>query len=635
MLNIKNRIIALAPKKNQLAWAIGLTLLFLATYYGYYGLDAYRNARQIAGLVEPLKQSASARDWEATGQLLAAVSANADELAGSLDRLYPFTLLPGISQEAYATRSLVAAAKISVASARSAILWARDVPLLGKTDFNSFKELEEKDKAAFLGALVESGGLWNRIANQTSLSLKFLEDARAATHLSFINSRVNELTKKLVAGQSIIRELAPWVSVAPSMVGYPSEKTYLVLLQNNAELRPTGGFLGTYGVLKVRNASVTSFFTDNVYNLDEPAKAYNEKVPPAPLQKYIKQSQWFFRDSNWDPDFPTSSQQAIRFYKDERGPVARFDGVIALTPSFVQDLMSVLGPVYVDDKEFTAENLIETLAYHVELGFKEEGITIYNRKQVIDDVAQQLKEKLFSLSVTQMRSLVPITFDALAQKQLMVYFADPAAQRLADQSNWTNRIVPTSGDFLYVVDANLGSLKSDPAINRTISYTLVPSSDSFASSADKKLTATAAITYEHTGNFDWKTTRYRTYTRVYVPRGSTFVSSKGNEEAVAIADEHGKTVFATFISIEPLATETLEFTYTLPKELASQISQGEYSLYVQKQGGTVPHSLVFDLSMPFPVGNVSPQNVLKTKTNTQATGQWDLATDRLLFISSE
>ncbi|MBI2636717.1 MAG: DUF4012 domain-containing protein [Parcubacteria group bacterium] len=416
--------------------------------------------------------------------------------------------------------------------------------------------------------------------------------------------------------------------MAPALVGYPSERTYLLLLQNNTELRPTGGFIGTYGVLKVRNAGVVSFTTDNVYNLDEPAKAYNEKIPPQPLQKYLKQSQWFFRDANWDPDFPTSAKRAIQFYKDERGPVGRFDGVIALTPAFVEDLLRVLGPVYVEGRAFTAENLIDTLAYHVELGFKEEGITIYNRKQIIDEVAQQLKEKLFALSVAQMRDLVPVAFRAFAEKELMVYFADADAGALADQSNWTNRIVPTPGDYLYVVDANLGSLKSDPAINRTISYTLHPSSDG-------KMTAKVSITYEHTGNFDWKTTRYRTYTRLYVPAGSTFVSAQGNEEPVAVADEHGKTVFGTFISIEPLSSETLSFTYTLPKELARRIAEGTYSLYVQKQGGTVPHGLTFDLTVPFGIASSSPNGVLKTETKTRATGEWDLSVDRLLELKSK
>ena len=627
-------VIRLIPEKNQLVWAGGLVALFLATYYGYFAIDAYRNARQIAGLVEPLKISAAERDWEQTAELLDAAETNLNEFEHDLDKLYPFTLLPVVSREARAARSLVAAGKLTLASAQSVVEWAQGVPLLSQTELNAFSDLTERDKAAFLKAISDSTVLWERVANQTGLALVFLEDARQATRFSFLNTKAGELSDKLLLGQTVFNQISPWIAAAPRVLGYPGPKTYLVLLQNNTELRPTGGFIGTYGVLGMRNAGVVSFTTDNVYNLDEPAKAYNQKIPPLPLQKYIKQSQWFFRDSNWDPDFPTSAQRAIQFYKDERGPVARFDGVIALTPTVVEDLIAVLGPVTVDGKEFTSQNLIDELAYHVELGFKSEGITIYNRKDIIDDVAQQLKEKLFSLSLEELRLLVPVVLDALSERQLMVYFEDDAVQGLAEHANWAGQIMETSGDYFFAVDANLGSLKSDPAINRSISYSVYPlPSGEGQGEGTHKLTATVSITYEHTGNFDWKTTRYRTYTRVYVPKGSTFVSARGNEEPVAITDEHGKTVFATFISIEPLTSETLSFTYTLPKDLTSRIAEGEYSLYVQKQGGTVPHDLTFDITVPFKINRLEPGGVLDKDGSSRALGAWDLAEDRTISLT--
>ena len=619
-------IIALAPKKHQLAWAVGLTALFLATYYGYFAIDAYRNARQIAGLIEPLKASAASRNWEETAHILDAAEANLYEFERDMDKLYPLTLVPVVANEAKAARSLVAAGKLSLASAGAVIEWIKGVPLLSQADFNSFSELTEQDKAAFLKATSDSTVLWERVANQTSLALVFLRDAHEITRLSKINSNINRISEKLLAGQTIFNQISPWIAVAPKVLGYPGEKTYLLLLQNNTELRPTGGFIGTYGVLVVRNGEVVSFTTDNVYNLDEPAKAYNEKIPPLPLQKYIKQSQWFFRDSNWDPDFPTSAARAIQFYKDERGPVGRFDGVIALTPAMVEDVMAVLGPVAVDGKEFTSQNLIDELAYHVELGFRSEGITIGNRKEIIDDVAQKLKEKVFNMSVDQLRELVPVVLDALAERQLMMYFEDDAVQHMAENMGWAGQIAQTKGDYLFVVDANLGSLKSDLAINRTINYSLAPGTDG-------KMNATVSITYEHTGNFDWKITRYRTYTRVYVPAGATFISSKGNEEPVAVGDEHGKTVFGTFISIEPLTSETLSFTYMLPKELVSRIAEGRYSLYIQKQGGTTPHQLELDLAVPFNINRLEPGGVLDKESSNRVKGAWDLAEDHIITLT--
>jgi len=616
------------PKKNHFIWATILVLIFLITFYGYYAIQAYRNAKNIQDSIEELKQALILKDWQTTNNILIKTNTDINKLESSINNLYPFTLLPGISEEAQAVNSIIQASKISIASGILVIDWIKDIPIINNAEFNSFSSLKEADKKEFLLVLSESSDIWNKVNKQTILSLQFLAHAQKTTNIPIINSQINNIGSKLFKAQELFAQIQPWISVFPNIAGYPEEKTYLILLQNNTELRPTGGFIGTYGILKIRNGSVVSFTTDNVYNLDEPAKAFNTKVPPLPIQKYIKQSQWFFRDVNWDPDFPTTAKMAIQFYKDEKGSVKNFDGVIALTPTVVESIMSVLGSVYVDDKEFTSENLIDTLAYHVEKGFKEEGITIYNRKQIIDDVAQQLKEKVFTLSIDQMRSLVPVLFENLNQKQLMFFFENQNVQKIVTNLKWGGKILPFDKDYLYIVDANLGSLKSDPAINRTIDYTI---------NVNEKgnLQATASITYEHTGDFDWKTTRYRTYTRVYVPIGSTFLSSKGNEEDISITNEHGKTVFGTFISIEPGSSETLSFTYILAENVASRILQEDYSLLVQKQAGIRAHDLNINITLPYKIKDIYPSNIFDKKGANQAIGEWDLSVDREIIIKQK
>ncbi|MDP6571488.1 MAG: DUF4012 domain-containing protein [Patescibacteria group bacterium] len=631
----KDAFIKALPQKDHIMWSTIIVAALIIIFYGYQAIDAYRNARQISKLVQPLQESLVNRDWDQSKEILNSVNTNIKELESTINRLYPITLIPGISGEVKASRSLLAAAKVSIASGALVIDWAKTIPILSETEFGAFDELTVQDKSTLLASLADSSELWERVNNQTILSLSFLKDAQAQTKILIINSQVNNLTSKLYQAQSLFSQIQPWIAVAPQVLGHPREKTYLLLLQNNTELRPTGGFIGTYGVLKVRNGEISSFITDNVYNLDEPAKAFNTKVPPLPLQKYIKQSQWFFRDVNWDPDFPTTAQNAIQFYKDERGPVRNFDGVIAFTPELIEDLLQVVGPVYVDEKEFTADNLIDTLAYHVELGFKEEGVNIYNRKQIIDDVAQQLKEKLFSLSLDQMRDFAPLVFDALSERQIMFYFSDEKVGDIVAGFKWDGRILGAKGDYLHIVDANLGSLKSDPAINRSISYSIEAVGEESESLEDIQLQATASITYEHTADFDWKTTRYRTYTRIYVPQGSIFVSAEGNEEELAITDEHNKTVFGTFISIEPLDTETLSFTYILPQELTQQILEEGYRLYIQKQAGTRAHDLVIDIELPFKIDSIIPSDIFDKKGGNQITGTWDLGEDREVLIQSK
>ena len=629
----QEKFIKILPKKRHFLAATITVFLILGLFYSYQVIDAYRNAMQIKALSQEFKESMLSQDWEESQELLSAVSANIDELENDLDRLFLFTVMPIISRETRAIQNLLAAGKISVLSAGEVIAWVESIPIFSKGELDLSTSVSEKDRKEILSALADSDALWQGLNDQTLLALAFLKQSQS-TQIPILARQVNKLGSQLFLGQELFSKVQPWLAILPEVIGHQKEKTYLLLLQNNTELRPTGGFIGTYGILKIRNGSVTSFVTDNVYNLDEPAKAYNTKIPPLPLQKYIKQSQWFLRDVNWDPDFPTTAKSAIQFYKDERGPIRNFDGVIAFTPTLIENLLSVTGPITIDDKEFTTDNLIDTLAYHVELGFKEEGITVHNRKQVIDDVAQQLQEKLFSLSVDNIRELIPVIFGSLDQKQVMFYFEDELVQSVAQEFNWDNSIRQTSWDYVYVVDANLGSLKSDPAINRAISYFLKPKEDGLANSTETEMQATVSITYEHTADFDWKTTRYRTYTRLYVPLGSKFVSAIGNEEELAIADEHNKTVFGTFISIEPGETETLSFTYTLPVDLITGISQGAYNLLIQKQAGTHAHIVNLDLVLPFKIDEISPSNILKKKGGNQITGQFALDTDKKINVKN-
>lgn len=154
---------------------------------------------------------------------------------------------------------------------------------------------------------------------------------------------------------------------------------------------------------------------------------------------------------------------------------------------------------------------------------------------------------------------------------------------------WGGGTIDTQdGDYLMVVDANLGSLKTDPVIKRDILYKVAKQEGKFVASVE--------ITYTHTGNFDPRITRYRTYTRVYVPKGAKLISSKGVMDTdrsdaageVTVADEFGKTYFGGFISIEPGKTGVLKFEYVLPETIETSLRENHYELMVQKQPGTNP-----------------------------------------------
>jgi len=381
----------------------------------------------------------------------------------------------------------------------------------------------------------------------------------------------------------------PATHLLPPILGYPKEKTYLFLLQNNTELRPAGGFIGTYGLMKVSSGEIVSLATDNSYNLDEVAKKLPVIQPPPAIKKYLKQNAWYFRDSNWSPDFPTSAEQALFFYQREGGQ-KNVDGVLAITPTTISALLRLVGAIKIDGDEFTADNFVDKLQAYVDKGYKQDGKTDSQRKDIIGLMTSELVDRLLKLPVSQWKDVFLVLSQQLNEKQMLMYMNDPVVQALLVDQNWGGAINRNEKiDSLMVVDANLASLKTDIVMQRAYDYKVNLDGD--------RPTATLTITYKHTGKFDWRTSwrisRYNTYVRVYVPNGAELVSSNGSqrqersqaEGTVETTTELGKTVFSTFKSIEPGTESTLKLTYRLPASVKEQLSSEGYRMAWQKQAG--------------------------------------------------
>lgn len=407
-------------------------------------------------------------------------------------------------------------------------------------------------------------------------------------------------------------DIVPVVRELATLLG---DRTVLVLLLNNAELRPGGGFIGAFGIVRLENGSLSSFDVHDVYALDRYGLDTVKKLPPVPLRAYLGVPAWYFRDANWSPDFKESSLEVLRAYAEESaasdgryGPV---DMVVGVTPDLFKDILRLTGPVEVSGVTLTADNLTDKLEFEVEQKFLKTNIPREERKQIIGALADALAERIRNLPADRRAALFDAIRRALREKHLMVYDPNAAIQAVLEAQDFAGRVKNVPHDFLLVADANLASLKSDPAVQRTVSYRFQPA-------LDGQYDATVGITYRHTGRFDWRTTRYRTYTRVYVPAGSTFISGSGaffddkikdpsrRPGSFDVGAELGKAVFGAFTSIEPGETRTLTFNFRLAPEVARSIRDGHYRLLVQKQLGTEANDLTLDLGFDKKVQSATP-----------------------------
>ena len=537
----------------------------------------------------------------------------------------PFFLMNTAAGAQYkaASELLATAVQLSAASEKL-LLFADDVwsPLQQAGQVN-FSDLSVEQKRFILDKLSTAGPLLQGIKANIDLAVISLDKIPDKGLIKSLANVVFQLKDYVPRFQSLISAAVPLVEVLPQITGYPEPQTYLFLLQNNDELRPTGGFIGTYGIIKVRDADITYFETDDTYNLDYPVQETFKIEAPWPLQKYMNQKYWYFRDSNWSPDFPTSAQKAEWFYHQEGGQEQKIEGIIAITPDFIESLVGIVGSIEVDGILFTKNNFVDILQYEVEHGFEERDISYEQRKAIIGKLADKLLDKLYTLPLTQLLELDQLIEQALDEKQILLYSKYPQLQNLILANNWGGKVRETTGDYLMVVDANLASLKTDAVVDRNINYFVKQNSNG-------ELVGKVVITYQNKGEFTWRTTRLRTYSRVYVPLGSQLIKAEGimAQSEVEAGQDLGKTFFGAFISIEPGETKSLSFEYKLPVDISNQANLGQYKLLTQKQPGT-GHKLQVSLNFNNKVKGFSPTGFNTRMINSTGVGfDSDLRVDR-------
>ncbi len=415
-------------------------------------------------------------------------------------------------------------------------------------------------------------------------SIKSIDDGALMTPLKMIKG---ELLDKGTALARLFTLAGPLIEAGPQIAGFSGERTYLLLLQNNTEVRATGGFIGTYGILKVKDGEISYVRTDNVYNLDDRAPSSLKVKPPRPFLEYFppKERWWYLRDSNWSPDFSDVADTAQWFYAHEGGK-EHLDGVIAFTPDVIASLLTIVGPIDVSGVRFTSENFVDELQYQVEKGIDRAGITERNRKEIVGTIMRSILDRAYAIKTDRLKNLSDLFRRQLDEKHILLYFNDPSLQDVARMFGWSGEIRSAVGDYLMVIDSNMGSLKTDSVMKKSIRYSLTENKDS-------SLIARLEMTYQNNGRYSWKTTDYKDYVRAYAPDGSTLLRAEGamtrngtpNTGALDTTAEHGTVSFGSFIQVPIGKTRTLVLEYELPKRIKEQVAAGLYTLAIQKQSG--------------------------------------------------
>lgn len=620
---------------------------------GFWGVFNINKAREVMDEAIAGKQSFEYAQVAVANQNFVLAAKDLDEANKHFDsardkfaRFKIYRIVPGVAKQIKAIDNLLLAG-INLSSGLKQLvdLGAEVTDIISTKEGSvSFADITSEEKKEILKTLSESPADLHGLKSEIELAIYFIEEIPSQGVLKQIRDAIEPIKAQLPILQTIINQAIPAVETLPTILGYPNEKTYLFLLQNNRELRPTGGFIGTYGILKLNAGEISKFETDNVYNLDNAAADYITEPSPAPIAAHTTTQNWLLRNANWSPDFPTSARKAESKYLEEGGDELDIDGVIAVTPTFIEALLELTGSIEVDGLEFTHENLFETLEHQVEFGFLKQGIDHSERKEIIGDLATVLLEQLMGFSKTELPELWETFTSQVDQKQILIYVHDPITQDLVIKQNWAGEMKSYHGDYLMFVDANMAALKTDNVMERNVSYSVEERGGDYIGKAQ--------MNYKNTGGFDGFHTRYRTHTRIYIPYGSELISSEGfltgdkiqngvptDPDVYSESFTHANgettryTVVAGFIAIEPGEEGYLRIEYKLPKLIEEQIQNGQYTLYVQKQAGTIAHGLQVSFDIGEEISSVSSLDISEIIGKNKMSSSTDLEIDRKYTIN--
>ncbi|MEY4723546.1 MAG: hypothetical protein RLZZ324_1059 [Candidatus Parcubacteria bacterium] len=475
--------------------------------------------------------------------------------------------------------------------------------------------------------------------------------------------RLTQAREELPKFTGILRGVVDASGAIETILGGHGERRYLVLFQNDSELRPTGGFIGSFALVDVKDGEVVNMNVPGGGSYDLQGSLGLKLSAPQPL--HLINPVWQFQDANWYPDFPTSAAQLSRFYEKSGGPTV--DGVIAVNASFMETLLAVTGPVEMPEygKTITAQNFFYETQKQVEQDYDK---TANKPKQFIADLAPKMLARVTGADDAAYMGFAGAVADALRTKDIQFWLRDADLEQKLAAYGWDGAIPATDGDFLGIVHTNIAGQKTDLAMSEKVTHTAKVLGDG-------SVIDTLTVSRTHTGqkgalfsgvrNVDWL--------RVYVPKGGELVEARGftppdpklfkmsesgygddatisgqekgmttdRDSGARIFEENGKTVFAGWVQTDPGDTSVVTFAYRLPPGTAREDAQeglgslvararGEakrtmrYGLTVWKQPGETPPHLTSVVSLPKGFG---PESASPARTRTDDGYQADATLD--------
>lgn len=649
-----------APARRWLKGLLTLSLIALLLFLSLQGWQLYQQARQLQSDLQTLQNALTAspnplEQARQAGPLLVKTRADLQALQAQAQPylwLTPWMAwFPTYGGEIAQSQTLIVYAQNSLQAAEAAYHG-----LLPFLDEETITNLTPSRLAELLGQAQPDLQSAQTFLNQA------LQARARLTPQTFSPSSRRLLLEKLDPLALKMQDALTLGLALPNLLGSSAEgpKTYLLLAQNEDELRPTGGFITAVGTLLIQNGHILSLDFINSDALDDWSKPY--PLAPWQMSAYMNIPLLTLRDASWFTDYRVSAQYAEQFYALTTGHSA--DGVIAFNQNLLVRFLRVTGPIILKEKNvtITADTVITYMRQaktRTEADLKDPQ---WNYKGFIDAIGKTLLDTLLYGKVDK-KALAQTVIAALTERDLLLQIDDPLFAEFLSRNGWDGALNPANGDFLLLSDANIGYNKTSPVIETTLAYD-VDLRSPFAPSAILQIThqnnAAALFTCQQLGKNKSRlpkegrypiTDCYWDYLRVYRPQGTTLQESQAQfipanwliryrsvppQVDVLTEDEAPNlAVFGTLKVIPGGKSETTLMRFSLPLTvLAAEGQPGwlTYRLRVQKQPGSRNIALQLHIFLP-PGAETGPLPAGLSRQGSLLTLEQPLTEDLNLLLS--
>jgi hypothetical protein len=437
------------------------------------------------------------------------------------------------------------------------------------------------------------------------------------------------LTTQIKGAETFLNAFVPWLSDTSTT------HHLLVLFQNPSEMRPGGGFLGSYADVSIKGGTITNIAFHDVADAD---LAFKQKIePPAPLQ--LEETAFRPADANWFFDFPTSASETIQMF-EAATPSTTFDGVVAVTPQVMSDLLSVTGPITLPgttpkaaSTTFTSDNLVVQIQKIVQAGqaqgkTQSAGGNATYPKAVLAQLYPAILQQLASSTDAQKQQMLGLALNWISNKDLMFYATNPAFETFAKTYGATGDVYQLpqnfNGDYLAIANADINSDKSELYMAQDVSYDA-------AIGSDGTLTTNLTITRTHNGNqspYWWYQTTNQDYMQIFVPNGSTLQNQSGGIiKSVPAPINYTRDGYSTDPIVAAIASTTQQ-NFSYPKVTTHEESGKQVFTVWSRTYASQSSTLSFDYSHNlFAMAAAGVQYQFVFERPSGATGDYHIEVD--------